>query len=205
MMGCETGEYVANNQQQISKVPVKYGIQLELRPDQAEKIAAADIPGDSMAEKLTAVANYLVGDHADGAVTLDLPMVKQLKDVLGEEFTPEDLLAACSASKSIRQGSRVISWLVDPSYEEPLQMIAEQQGMDVDTLCQNMMDFAMEQGWMYDLNPQPKQLLITEAQHEWLKEAMGRDTVTGADLIDYLHAKVIEEDTPAAAPIPAAA
>lgn len=164
-----------------------------LREDRVSRIDEA-IRGDMpTVEKVAGVASDLLNKLADGGMMLSPQDVEKIHTAIGD-FTPDALIAAVDKTAHRRGGAVVAEWVVDPSWVGPLEEISKQQGSSLQALIQDMMNTAVANQWFYSITPEPATLRMTAADNEFLKEALGMERFSTADIIHLLKAKIEEAD-----------
>lgn len=153
------------------------------------------IPGDlPPAKKIEGFANGLVEDICQGGLMLSGDDVSRIREV-SPNAGPEEIISAVGDSGGMEDGQIKVPFYLDPTLLGPLKDIAEMQGFSVQEVVQNMMDHAIEQGWFYALEPQPKCLFLEQDDYHQLAKVMGKGSPTGADLMEWLKQNGLAEET----------
>jgi hypothetical protein len=175
---------------------VDVAVTVTLERDAYEKIQAL-IEGDAApAQKIAGVCNGLLEDLAAGGMMLSGSDMERIRETL-RDADAAAIIEAVEESSGMDEGQVVVRWRVDPTLTGPLQQIADQQGMTVDEVTQNLMDTACDQGWFYQFNPQPHAIFVDHADYVKIGAVIGNEQFTGADLMALLvkHGVIESEET----------
>jgi hypothetical protein len=164
----------------------KYAVQVSLQEAQCAALAAL-IQGEAPpVDKLGALATQALSEMANGGMLIDAATMKNIVAMIGEVNDALDLIPVIEKATSHDAGRVVVSWAIDPSWIEPLKGIAVSQGITVQQLCQNCMDYAFAQGWLYSISPEPKVFRFTPEEEKEMEEIFGKKDLTGADVMEWI-------------------
>lgn len=164
---------------------VDVAVTVTVEKDAYEKILSL-IEGDGPpAQKVASLCNGILEDLASGGMMLGGPDMQRIRETL-RDADAASIIEAVEESSGMDEGQVVVRWRVDPTLTGPLQQIADQQGMTVDEVTQNLMDTAVSQGWFYDFNPQPHSIFVDHADYVKIAKVIGDDQFTGTDLMALL-------------------
>ena len=150
--------------------------------DNADALLAGMDGEGSPAEKLLGAATGALITLAEGGMMLSAAITSRISEIVGEDIDPEQLPALVEQALSRRGGKLCGYYEIDPAYEEALREIADQQGVEISALIQDMMDTAMDNGWLYSIDPRPQQVLMTQEDHAQLESMLGEKFTTGSEL-----------------------
>lgn len=168
---------------------VRVPVTIEVDSTGYDKIVAL-IPGEEPgATKFQDFMNQLCADFVGGGLMLSPEDMLRIHDYKADAG-PDDLIQAIAESSGMEEGQMIAKWAVDPSYWEPLRLAAETQGITVEDLVQNLMNYAINGGWFFDLSPMPKQVLMTQEDFADLEKIMDKKEFTGADIVAFLRKAV---------------
>jgi hypothetical protein len=156
------------------------------------------IPGDDPeGQKIGGVVDGLLSDLGDGGMMLSPSDVERIRTAV-PEAGPDEIISACEESAGMEDGQVVIKWSMDNTMFEPLQQVADQQGVTVQECAQNMMDYAVSNGWFYEILLTSKALWFDPAQYASLKKLTGMEDLTGEQLVTLLEQAIVNPEEPAA-------
>lgn len=142
---------------------------------------------DTDVRKAQSAILRLIEDQTAGGLMLNVQEVKRITDSTGlDPSCGADLLPFLQASTGRKDGCRTITIKVDPAYEPALQDIASVRGMDIESICRDTMQVCFDNSWYEHLPIQPRHIMVTEADHAWLEDALGAKFVTGTDLVNLV-------------------
>lgn len=156
------------------------------------------IPGDDPdAHKVAGVIDGLLADLGDGGMMLSPTDVERIRTAV-PGAGPDEIITAVEESAGMEEGRSVVKWVLDDTMLAPLQQTADQQGVTVQECAQNMMDYAVANGWFYEILLTSRALWFDQAQFESLKKITGMEDLTGGQLIAMLEQAVekLEEAAP---------
>lgn len=145
------------------------------------------IPGaDSPAVKIQAAIDGLLEDMSEGGLMLAGEDMVRINECLKGNVDGESIAAAVEMANNMDLGQVVVRYKVDPSYMPALQEIADMQETDVHALVQNALDYAFDQGWIYEMDAKPRSVFVSREDDAVLAELLGNAEYTGADLVAWL-------------------
>jgi hypothetical protein len=156
--------------------------------------------------KIGGAAKGVLERIAAGGFILDGDEIDRLVEATGIDRPEcgEDLVDICSRATGIEEGKFVIPVAIDPAYVEYLKQPAEIQGISLNQLLQDAIDYIMDNdvlGYMVTSGT-PHVMRMGDADYQALKEVLGEDFDTGTKLAQ-LYKKLIggpmAEEEPAAA------
>jgi hypothetical protein len=154
----------------------------------------AIVPGDEdSAHKIQSVVNGLIEDLSDCGMMLSGSDVERIRTAV-PEAGPDQIIEAVEESAGMEDGVTVVKWAVDGTMLEPLQQIADQQGMTVQEIVQNMMDTAVGNGWFYDTLVANKALWFEPEWYEFLRKLTGLEDISGEELYKFLQRAVEQNE-----------
>lgn len=163
-----------------------FSIEVSLTDSQAaafDQTVQGDMP---IGRKLSGIATGVLAHVADGGMVIDPITMGRITDLVGEITNCEDLVPHIEKSTGRRDGCLVAEWLIDPTYEPMLRGIAESQGRTVQEIVQDGMNYAMGQGWLYEVTAQPEKVLFAEEDMVAVREILGKERVTGTDIAKFI-------------------
>lgn len=158
-------------------------IDATLAEEQIERLAAAVPEELSVVAKLSGIATGLLRDLADGAIMLDSQTSRHVLGLIG---SIEELVPSLERANHMHQGRIVAEWLLDPIWLPALEEMATMQGVTVQDLVQNAMDYAMDQGWLYQIPVEPMKLRFAPEDLKVLAEIIGVENPTGTDIARWI-------------------
>lgn len=164
--------------------PTEVILSAELRMSEsvAQEIAAS-VPGeDALNRKVAAVALGLLNELAAGGMMLPHGVVAQLNESLGRPIEVSDILEQFERGTQRKGGMFCPDIRIDPTYEQVLLESAEGNGMTVEQLLQNLWNQCWDNGWFYQMTPNPRRILLSEPDYQALREQIGKDFSTGTEL-----------------------
>lgn len=98
----------------------------------------------------------------------------------------EQLVEVVEQAKGRSGSGYLCSWRVDPAWMPAIEEVAEHRGWTVQQVIQEMMDYAMDQGWLMFIPEEMPRMRFTRGDFERLREITGLERPTGADIIRLL-------------------
>lgn len=165
---------------------VKVPVEVSLPEDAFNRLMALDTRDIPESAKIQGMVSSLVDELVSGGMMLTGDGVNRLKQVL-PNADEDEIIESVEKAENYRAGQVVAEWIVDPTMIQPLKDKAEEQGIDVKALVQNMIDTAVNNGWFYELNCQPRALFFDPKDMDRLKRITELDDgFTGNDLTRWL-------------------
>lgn len=166
---------------------VTTGIDVTLTEAQRVKLCQM-APEARPSEAMSGLATGLLQDLADGGSMLSANSIARLRHSLPNPFDEQALIGLVEKGARRFGQSEVIEYVVDPIWKEPLNQWAATNGRTAQELVQDCMQQAFDQEWFYNMAFERKTLYLTTAQYATLCAALGREVVSGADVVDYMAA-----------------
>lgn len=135
------------------------------------------------------VASNVVRQLADGGMMLSARTVSDITDIIGE-FDPDILVASVQSAANRKEGQYSGEWRVDPAWVSGLKDRAESRGQTMQQLVQDMMDYALGNGWLESMDNPPHMVFLSAEDLQYIKQSLGVESVTGTDLVELLRAQM---------------
>lgn len=165
---------------------VRISVDVELTEEQA-KFLCDQIEGpESAAYKISGIARSAIQDFAEGGMMLDAQVTQQVLALTGPIESTQEIVTFIERGQSREDGRLVGKWRIDPTYETPLREIAENQGLTVDMVVQNLMDWGVGQGWAYQMSPDTVVVFFTKDDHRAVSDIVGVPYMTGTHIADWM-------------------
>lgn len=163
-----------------------YGVDIELSEKQIRAICDGQDLNASDGQKLANVAQSAMDDLGDGGMVLDGKIMAQIRNAVGDISEPQEIVRYVEAAKGMVDGKLLIPWAPDPTYVPVLEETAMRQGMTVDRVGQDLMDYAASQGWLYALAPDTVSIFMSREDFRMICEAFDKPHITGTDLAEFI-------------------
>jgi|SRR6185312_7806056 len=149
--------------------------------------------GAPLAEYLSNRTKLTLENIADGGMVLSLDQVEAIEKATGKPVrNGKDVVAAAQRGVDIDEGQNVIKWKIDPAFMDAIKIRAQECGRPVNDLFTDMCDIALENQWIFGVDPVGFRRTFTPAQIERISDLIGKDTFEVDDLIDAL-SRVMQE------------
>lgn len=164
-----------------------FAVDVELSDQQAKTISAKSKVGLlGMADAV----NHIAQEVGDGGIVLNSKVYDQVRGLMGEITDQQEIVKLVEAGLHRRDGSIEATWRPDPQYIPVLEELAKTRGATTMEMAQDIMDYVVGQGWMYQLMPDTKQCFFSREQSKMIQEWLGKEGhFTGQDLFDALFSK----------------
>lgn len=160
---------------------------LSLLQDEADTICGLiEDPNISPVQKIFAAAAEAMRSIAAGGKILSASIVDRIEQILGDDFDEEILPELIEQASHRRGGNLCGYWEIDPVYEKALSETADMRGVTLQELVQDMMDTAMDNEWLYQVDPRPTQVLMTSEDKAQVEELLGRKFSNGTELAEAI-------------------
>lgn len=176
----KAGAAVAANDQ------VTTGIDVTVSEAQRDRLAAL-APHLRPTEAMSGIATGALQDMADGGVMLNGLVANRIAVALkNRDFTPEEVVVA--VEKGVRRFGQamLIEYALDPIYVTPMEDWSRSNGRTVQELVQDCMQQAFANEWFYSMSFEHRTLAVTAEQYKTIAEALGKDVIFGADIVDLV-------------------
>ena len=142
-------------------------------------------PGEALASR----ASQMLDVIAEGGLILSTDDVAEISTNTGKPVeNRRDVVKATEAKAYKRDGQLLLTALIDPAYEGPLQEAADMGGRTLQEHCSEVMNWALSQGWLLEV-PQPGAMRVfTKEQEAWLSKELGLENFSVAELIGHIKA-----------------
>lgn len=163
------------------------GIEISIGDEDVKSISASlpDEYGTDI-QKLSGVASALLQEQAGGGLMLTRDVMELIQQATGPIGEGADLVPWVEKAANKNGGAFVVTWKVDPTRYPVLEQIAEGQGRTVEAVMQDGLDWIIGQGWLYDFSFAETSIAIPNGEMDWLRLELGKEHVTGQDLVDYI-------------------
>jgi hypothetical protein len=143
-------------------------------------------PDMSDGKKVLGVACGLLQSLARGGIMLAPELVERINEAKGSPAGAEEIadLVDQACSRSLGKYSGV--WELDPAYYSALEEISRMTGLTPQELVDNMMNTAMDEEWLYKVDPRPARILMTPTDKAEIEELLGIQFSNGADLANAI-------------------
>ena len=91
------------------------------------------------------------------------------------EFRPESIPDLIRKALEVTESEAEIRVRIDPFYLTALKEIADRQGVDLKTMVQASVNYALDAGWLYESLPQPVVIRLEPTELNRLAELLGVD------------------------------
>lgn len=174
--------------------------QISLPPALATKIADS-VAGDNLTPvaKLASVAEGLMEQLGEGGIMLSVEDVDRLRETGHDIEGAEDIVKLAEEAANFDTGQCVVRATIDPANMPPLEEMAASNGTTVQQVAQDMFNFGIESGWLYEVPPGYHAVRLTPEQNKLVSEILGQEEFTGETLCQFLREKVlgiVEEEMP---------
>lgn len=161
-----------------------YRVEISLSGIEAERIR------DSR-QDVSNVANYLVQEHAKGGVMLARDKIEYIGTFCNTPLrTSNDIMEVFETAVNRRayDGSRIVTYRVDPALVMPLEDLARTQGRLVDDIVQDAMNIVFTNSWMYSFEVSGCTIHFTREQREEMEALAGGSVLSGEDVMKLIPA-----------------
>jgi hypothetical protein len=163
------------------------GIDIELTDKQRDALVEM-APGLRASEALSGLATGLLQDLAGGGAMLSPGAVRRLANSVDDAFNEQQIIDMVEKGAKRFGQAECVEYVIDPIYITPMRDHAKSNGRTMQSLVQDCMSIAFEQGWFYEIPPH-KTLALTEEQYESIRSALGKtgdDPLFGADVAEFV-------------------
>lgn len=185
----------------MAKTSGKVLFQIELKPETAIEIAKS-IQAEGMTDisKLASVATGLMEQLAEGGIMLAEPDVQRLRDTGHEIEDAEDIVVMAETGVGFKKGQFTISAEVDPQELPPLEALAASNGTSLQEMGNQMMAFAIDQGWLYEVPAGYRSVRLTPETNKMIAEITNLPLdFSGEQLAKWMREQIlgiVEEEPP---------
>lgn len=163
-----------------------FTVEIELTESQVRSLCD-QLPAElTDGQKIAGLANGAMLDLADGGMTLDGNVTRQIMELTGGLDDNQDLVKMVEAGRGMDNGRMVGKWMIDPTYEPVLQDIAASQGLSIQQVIQSLMDWGVGQGWAYQIAPDTSVMFFRREDAAAIGELIGVPNATGTDIANFL-------------------
>jgi len=180
---------------------VRLNFEVELKAEYLPVLAAQMEGPETMtkAQKIRDMAEQALTELATGGVMFTPDEVKLVHDSTGVTLsTAEELIPFIVDIAAMEDGFHVVKVKIDPEYYRAYEEIAQGRESTVDTIVQEITDQVIRDGWIEELRPYPRHVVMNEAAAAELEEVLGGKFQTGTELLDLVRKKLespAEEET----------
>lgn len=161
-------------------------VTLSLRQETVEKLTTG-LTTVSPADALASRCNQYLELVSDGAVLITPDEVSQIESNTRKQVnSSRDVVKASEGGHEVDDGQGCYKWRIDPAYLEPIKAMAEQAGRSVGEWIGDAMDWAWTNNWIADVSVPGMHRKFPQEQEDWLKQELGKDYFTVADLISHI-------------------
>lgn len=175
---------------------------VQLSQDQLERLkSVAEASSSTPAEYLSVMANSLVSQFLSGAMVIPPEYATRISAALhsaGRPDSPQAVTEAVERQVGRHGESLVVEVRIDPAWAPHLLEVASRQGISLEQHLRNIIDWALFQGWFGAVLSEPVKMLFTPDQYKRLREVLGKDAPTGADLMEWVDSVVEAQSADAA-------
>lgn len=171
------------------------GIDVELTEKQRDIIVAM-APGATRSEALSGIATHLLQDLSAGGAMLSPGAVRRIAGSVEDAFNEQQIIEMVEKGAKRFGRAEVVEYIIDPIYITPMEEWAKSNGRTMQSLVQDCMAIAFEQGWFYEIPPH-KSIAFTEEQYVAIRQALGKsddDPVFGADIATFIEQAATEPE-----------
>lgn len=185
----------------MAKTSGKVLVQIELKPETATEIAnSVQVEGLTDISKLSSIASGLMEQLAEGGIMLDVGDVQRLRDTGRDIDGAEDIVKMAEQGVGFNKGQFTISADVDPDTLPAMKEYAERCGLDLNELGTQMMAMAIDQGWIWEVQPGYRAVRLTPETNKLIAEITGLPgDFSGDQLARWLREQIqgiVEEEPP---------
>lgn len=167
-------------------------LQVDLRRETVDKYEEI-AKGQPLADLLSTRAKLILENIADGAVLLTADQVSAIEATTRKPVkSGKDIVLAAQKGVGIEDGQNVIKHRVDPAFIDALRLRAQEAGRSLDDLFSDAFDIALENQWVYGIDPVGFRRTFTPKQIERISDVLGRDTFEVEDLVVALERQLQE-------------
>ena len=146
------------------------------------------------AQKIRDMAEQALVHMATGGVMFTPEEVKMVEDSTGVVLsTAEELIPFIVDGAAMEEGFHVVRVKIDPEYFRAYEEIAQGRESTVDAIVQEITDQVIRDGWVEEIRPYPRHVIMNEADAAELEAVLGGKFQTGTDLIKLLRVKLVPE------------
>jgi len=158
---------------------------LELRVSELETLRRAHGGTSTQEEVATDLANYFLREYAAGGLMVKATDITTVEEVLGEKVqTGQQIASAFLSTKGRAEGQFVLTAEIDPAFMPNIEELCQWRGITPNDLLQEMMSYAMTEGWLYSFEGRGGRFDATEEDKSWMDDFMGRKG--GYTMADFL-------------------
>ena len=104
--------------------------------------------------------------------------------------TADELIPFITDKAGMEGGMHIVKVGIDPEYYRAYSEIAEGRESTVNQIVQEITDQVIRDGWIEELRPYPRHVVMNEADSAELEAVLGGKFQTGTELIALLRAKL---------------
>ena len=175
---------------------VLIALEMSLTQEQAESLSGMLADSDeSDSAKIRRVVEESMAEIAKGGMIITADELSKIQQATNIDPTcGEDLLPFLEAGAAMEAGHNVVRVRFDPTVYEGYRQHAEIQGREVEDLFQEVIDKAIDEEWMYSMEPRPHRILMTPEDHNSLEEVLGEKFEDGTKLAGMIRRVLGVED-----------
>ncbi len=143
------------------------------------------------AHKLQEYLNLVTRELSGGALILSGNDMSRLRDIDAELDGPEEIIAACAKSKNVNREHGLLKYPRDESVLIAMRERAAINGANVENFMQDIMDYAIAQGWFYDLNAEQRFVFFSRKEETRIRNLF--DMTSGQDFDAQMIIKALSE------------
>ena len=138
--------------------------------------------------KLPTFLSDAVSALVNGGVVLSQHELARIRDSTGLALRNSfEIRQAIERRSDRRAGRPVLTWTPDPVYEPILQEREKVTGRTPQEQLQDFMDYCIGKGWMFDIEVEPQQILMSKDDLKRVQKAMGEPRVpSGTDIANFI-------------------
>jgi hypothetical protein len=152
--------------------------------------------GLPLTRKLGGIATSLLCDLAGGGLVVPPEVMSRITAMTGEITSAKQLIPFIEKGVNLDDGSPCGKWRMDPTYMPYWEEVAAANGITVHQMIQSLCDYFVDSGWLNgSVIPGAEELIrirLTPEQYKSLQETLGKDHVTGADIMELVGEQVKE-------------
>lgn len=167
-----------------SKV-MTFPVDIELSEKKVRYICDQFVDEMTDGQKIAGLAEDAISQMGEGGMVISGNVMNQIRDLIGD-FEEQDLVRYIEAGKGMQDGKLIIPWTPDPTYVPVLEDTANKQGLPVQRVAQDLMDYAAANNWLYDMAPDVVVTFFTRDDFRAICESFDREHVTGTDLAAFI-------------------
>jgi hypothetical protein len=185
----------------MAKPTGKVLIQLELKPETAMEIAkAVQVEGMTDISKISSVVTGLAEQLAEGGIMLEVGDVERLRATGRDIDDAGDIVEMAETGVGFRKGQFTFAADIDPELLTPLKEYAAQCGVTLDELGTQTINYAIDQGWVWETPYRYRAIRLDEEHNKAIAEMTSLPLdFSGAQLAKWMREQIlgiVEEEPP---------